>query len=159
MVDFHPALLFQEGLSQYLWNGRSTFKIEENRLELIFFNRWLLPQIRNVHFWSFFWQKFTQNWPNMQILSSERTHLDPKLKNNCGHDLTNKKTNCAFPNLIESLKLVLNFCTILKLRPWSALFEAALTERSLMWRRSYQWGVVSDAEHQLFLSPNFTGTI
>ena len=36
-VDFHPALLFQEGLSQYLWNGRSTFKIEENRLELIVF--------------------------------------------------------------------------------------------------------------------------
>ena len=46
-VDFHPALLFQEVLSWYLWNDRSTLKIEESRLQL-FFNSigsgWVLPK-------------------------------------------------------------------------------------------------------------------
>ena len=54
--DFHPALQFQEVLSWYLWNDRSTIKIEESRLQL-FVNFEFTggpPQIRNVHFYYFF---------------------------------------------------------------------------------------------------------
>ena len=93
-VNIHPALHFQEVLSQYLWNGRSTLKIEESRLH--FFRFWIymgppefkmcisrhfLMTLGGMYIFGLFSMVFlAKKCLNMNI---SRTHLKPKLKNNC----------------------------------------------------------------------------
>ena len=71
-VDFHPALYFQEVFGKYLWNGPSTLKIEESRLQL-FFNfvcRWVFPKTKCA-FLVIFWPKIHPKLEDWKWLAQE----------------------------------------------------------------------------------------
>ena len=86
--------------NRYLWNSQSTWKVEvfESQLFFNFGSRWVISEFSMRIFGAIFCRYFYvkrwrdqahirivgQKMAKMHILKSERTHLDPKLKNYCG---------------------------------------------------------------------------